>query len=90
MESERPLAEIWVSLVLWEEVFFVQLLDFRSGAPWCFLFLGVPVQLLLRPGFGMTVSTHLCPISQPLARELSSACASVGRHSTCSYRAWKL
>lgn len=78
-----PLAEIWVSLVLWEEVFLVWgSWIFGPGLHfWCFLFLGVPVQLLLRPGFGMTVSTHCVPFLSHWA-ENCHACASVGWHST--------
>lgn len=71
LESMRPRAEIWISLVLWEDLqvcIFCPAPRFSPGHPGIFFLLGVLMQLQLRGSFGMTTSTHLCLFSPPFAR----------------------
>lgn len=75
MEGMRPRAEIWVSLVLWEDLqicIFCPAPRLSPGHPGIFFLLGVLMQLELRGSFGMTASPHLCLFSLPFASDEES------------------
>lgn len=72
MESERPRAQVWVSLVLWEDLqtwIFCPAPEFSARALWYVFLLGVPMRHQLRVSSGMTTGTHSCPFSQPFAKD---------------------
>lgn len=75
MKSERPRAEVCVSLVLWEDLqtcIFCPAPGFSARALWFVFLLGVPMQHQLRVSSGMTTGTHSCPSSQPFAKDEES------------------
>lgn len=74
-ESQRPRAEVCVSLVLWEDLqtwIFSPAAGFSASTLWYVLLLGVPMRLQLRVSFGMTTGTHSCPFSQPFVKDEES------------------